>query len=390
MTNYIYTEILTHYGLYIMLISMALMTIGADHPVIALFCLVVVFMDVGAIYITLGMEFLAFSYIIVYVGAIAILFLFVIMMLNIKINLLLENNIRYLPMGSILGFILFIELSAMVDYKYILLLLFTPIKALLYYLNIIPLCSHVYNSLLSHEILSSFSSAGIFYNFFSINLNELNPIINSYTGTGNGSNSNITPEVINSLKPIFTYDFKQIAIDPSMVNGMKNIPNFDMEAYKALIYPARVDIIIDNLGNIVTSNPVRDAAGNIVNFIQVLDSSNHPSFYFPMKDSQGNILISQIIKDQAGNIMTLQIFKNDIGNIIGVQTIFDTLGNIVSILPQLNIDINHYANINKEFNDSIAVTTIFFDNPEMDETTILIVSAIIAIVSGSLIGFYLC
>jgi NADH-ubiquinone oxidoreductase chain 6 len=71
--------------------------------------LVLVFLFSAGILFCLEVEFLALSFIIVYVGAIAVLFLFVVMMLNIKLTEVHESIFHYLPIGGFVGFFFFLE-----------------------------------------------------------------------------------------------------------------------------------------------------------------------------------------------------------------------------------------------------------------------------------------
>ncbi len=93
--------------LMIMSASMVIITINPVHSVLYL---ISVFFNATALLILLGFEFLGIILLIVYVGAIAILFLFVVMMLNIKLVELNQNLTRYIPIGLIIGFVLLIEL----------------------------------------------------------------------------------------------------------------------------------------------------------------------------------------------------------------------------------------------------------------------------------------
>ena len=67
----------------------------------------VVFFHGAALLLLLGLDFFAMTFLVVYVGAIAVLFLFVVMMLNINVAELQERRLRYLPMGGVLGLLLF-------------------------------------------------------------------------------------------------------------------------------------------------------------------------------------------------------------------------------------------------------------------------------------------
>lgn len=87
------------------------------NPIQSLLWLVVVFMLASMILIELGSEFLAILLIMVYVGAIAVLFLFVIMLLNIRKIELYNNYINYLPVVVIIGTYLFFELLFIIYLK---------------------------------------------------------------------------------------------------------------------------------------------------------------------------------------------------------------------------------------------------------------------------------
>ena len=100
-------------GFFILFTS--LLVITSRNPVYSVFFLILVFLISGSLLISFQVDFIALLFIIVYIGAIAILFLFVVMMLNIK---LFEEKIsRYLPIGSLVGFVLFLELSVILYQK---------------------------------------------------------------------------------------------------------------------------------------------------------------------------------------------------------------------------------------------------------------------------------
>lgn len=81
----------------------AMFVITSKNPIHSVLFLVLVFFNVSGLLIMLGVEFLALLFLIVYVGAIAVLFLFIIMMLSIKIPEYKTVIYRYLPIGIILG-----------------------------------------------------------------------------------------------------------------------------------------------------------------------------------------------------------------------------------------------------------------------------------------------
>src|SRR5277367_6047701 len=92
------------------LTTSALMVVGARNPVHAVLFLVLCFFNAAGLFLLLGAEFLAFILMIVYVGAVAVLFLFVVMMLDIDFRELRRGFMRYLPVGAAVGALLLIEL----------------------------------------------------------------------------------------------------------------------------------------------------------------------------------------------------------------------------------------------------------------------------------------
>lgn len=92
-----------------------IMVISSPNPVHSVLYLVFVFCNAAGLFILLNTEFLAIIFMIVYVGAIAILFLFVIMMLNIRIVELNENLLRYLPLGGFIGIIFLLEILLVIE-----------------------------------------------------------------------------------------------------------------------------------------------------------------------------------------------------------------------------------------------------------------------------------
>ena len=88
----------------------ASMVVFSRNPVHSVLWLIFVFLNSAALFIILGAEFLAMILIIVYVGAVAVLFLFVVMMLDINFVKLREGFLQYLPFGTLLGLVLLIEL----------------------------------------------------------------------------------------------------------------------------------------------------------------------------------------------------------------------------------------------------------------------------------------
>jgi NADH-quinone oxidoreductase subunit J len=92
------------------LLASATMVVVARNPVHAVLFLILAFFNAAALFLLAGAEFLALILVIVYVGAVAVLFLFVVMMLDVNFAELREGFVRYLPIGGIIGGILLVEL----------------------------------------------------------------------------------------------------------------------------------------------------------------------------------------------------------------------------------------------------------------------------------------
>ena len=91
------------------------MVIQSKNPVHSVLFLILVFFNAAGLLILLGLDFFAMIFLVVYVGAIAVLFLFVVMMLNIKLAEVNEKRLRYLPVGGFLGVLFLFEIFLIVD-----------------------------------------------------------------------------------------------------------------------------------------------------------------------------------------------------------------------------------------------------------------------------------
>jgi NADH-quinone oxidoreductase subunit J len=87
------------------------MVIFARNPVHSVLFLILAFFNAAGLFVLMGAEFLALILVIVYVGAVAVLFLFVVMMLDINFVELRKGFITYLPVGLVIGIILLVELA---------------------------------------------------------------------------------------------------------------------------------------------------------------------------------------------------------------------------------------------------------------------------------------
>ncbi len=92
------------------LIAAAVMVVAARNPVHSVLFLILAFFNAAGLFVLLGAEFLAMVLVIVYVGAVAVLFMFVVMMLDIDFVRLREGVLQYLPIGGLIGLILLVEL----------------------------------------------------------------------------------------------------------------------------------------------------------------------------------------------------------------------------------------------------------------------------------------
>src|ERR1700760_3506212 len=93
------------------LILSAVMGIGARNPVHSVLFLILSFFNAAGLFVLLGAEFLGMILVVVYVGAVAVLFLFVVMMLDVDFAELKRGALQYLPFGSLIGLILVAELT---------------------------------------------------------------------------------------------------------------------------------------------------------------------------------------------------------------------------------------------------------------------------------------
>jgi NADH-quinone oxidoreductase subunit J len=95
-------------------VASAVMVITSRNPVHSVLYLILAFVNAAGLFILLGAEFLAMILVIVYVGAVAVLFLFVVMMLDVDFTALRRGVLEHLPVGAVIGTVFFIELVAMV------------------------------------------------------------------------------------------------------------------------------------------------------------------------------------------------------------------------------------------------------------------------------------
>jgi NADH-quinone oxidoreductase subunit J len=95
-------------------VASAVMVIVSRNPVHSVLFLILAFVNASGLFILMGAEFLAMILIVVYVGAVAVLFLFVIMMLDVDFAELRQGFLQYLPLSTLLFFIFVLELGGVV------------------------------------------------------------------------------------------------------------------------------------------------------------------------------------------------------------------------------------------------------------------------------------
>jgi len=110
------TDIL-FYAFSTIMVLAALAVITAKNPVHSVFFLIVAFFNAAGLFVLLGAEYIAMTLIIVYVGAVMVLFLFVVMMLNVNFEKLRSGFIKSLPLGFAVAALLFTEIGALLYYS---------------------------------------------------------------------------------------------------------------------------------------------------------------------------------------------------------------------------------------------------------------------------------
>ena len=94
------------------MIASAFMVIASRNPVHSVLFLILAFVNAAGLFLLLGAEFLAMILVVVYVGAVAVLFLFVVMMLDVDFAAMKKGALHYLPIGGLVGVVIFIELAS--------------------------------------------------------------------------------------------------------------------------------------------------------------------------------------------------------------------------------------------------------------------------------------
>ena len=100
-------------------VAAGFMVIAAKNPVHAVLFLILAFFNAAGLFVLLGAEFLAMILVVVYVGAVAVLFLFVVMMLDVDFAELRAGFIKNAPLGALVGLILLAELVLVLGFRFV-------------------------------------------------------------------------------------------------------------------------------------------------------------------------------------------------------------------------------------------------------------------------------
>jgi len=94
----------------VMCVGAGFMVVATRSPVHAVLFLILAFFNAAGLFVLLGAEFIAMILVVVYVGAVMVLFLFVVMMLDVDFAQLRAGFLKYLPVGAVVGLLLLVEL----------------------------------------------------------------------------------------------------------------------------------------------------------------------------------------------------------------------------------------------------------------------------------------
>ncbi|MDF1585974.1 NADH-quinone oxidoreductase subunit J [Marinimicrococcus flavescens] len=107
-------ELFIFYVFAVVTVASAVMVVAARNPVHSVLFLILSFFNTAGLFVLIGAEFLAMMLVVVYVGAVAVLFMFVVMMLDVNFVQLRQGFMQYMSIGAVVGIILMIELIMVV------------------------------------------------------------------------------------------------------------------------------------------------------------------------------------------------------------------------------------------------------------------------------------
>ena len=157
----------------------SIFSITSKNPIISVIFLIITFVQAAGYLILIGVNFIGISYIVIYVGAIAVLFLFIIMMINIKLTDILESGIQYtknLPLAIAIGSLFLYIIYTIIPFNFyndpILytiinkLILFNTEYNIIAYVNVLANVQSAYFDKENLQFLSLFSDADTYFTSF--------------------------------------------------------------------------------------------------------------------------------------------------------------------------------------------------------------------------------
>ena len=107
-------ELFVFYLLAAVTVASGVMVVSARNPVHSVLFLILAFFNSAGLFVLIGAEFLAMILVVVYVGAVAVLFMFVVMMLDVDFVELRQGMLNYLPIGAVIGLIVLVMCATIV------------------------------------------------------------------------------------------------------------------------------------------------------------------------------------------------------------------------------------------------------------------------------------
>lgn len=139
-----------------------IMVIRAKNPVYSVLFLILVFCNVSGLLLLINLDFFAMVFLVVYVGAIAVLFLFVVMMLNVKLAEINDSILRYLPVGGVFGLLFFGEIFLLLEQDLVPVMTYET-QSILFFME----------SITMYSVFGVVSSATLLFSLFSQPWNSL-------------------------------------------------------------------------------------------------------------------------------------------------------------------------------------------------------------------------
>lgn len=123
--------------IYLIAILLSILVIISKNPVISVLFLIGLFLSISSYLILIGLNFIGLSYLLVYIGAVSILFLFILMLINVRISELLIDSINSIPLSILLGSFFIYFVTSVLPYMVL------ASNNLLYYVSIVTKLAHV-------------------------------------------------------------------------------------------------------------------------------------------------------------------------------------------------------------------------------------------------------